>query len=730
MRVPRIQPLASVLAAVGLATGLLLGLWDPARDWVWGRLAYGWIPSFLWTAAFAFALRYRRVWIKRFWRDWLGMALLVAGTLGLLSLFRPNAGLLEEATLGGHWGQWLGGSPRWLGIIKVVVLLGLVPPIVSPRRAGGVYKEGAKDLVVAGIALLRWSRAYTAKAAKWIVSHPIPLPARRARRRALERLKLVLRGRSEPAYAPQPLEEREQVPAPSPELEEPLLAGTYPPEPSPPEDLPTEAPPVRLEHGPAKIYGWHLPPLELLGRGEQPIGPRAAPEQMAEQIVSTLADHGVEVTVKDVRVGPRVIRFGLVPGWTSRTRDGKTSRPKGSNGLPTPDSARVKVQSILAREKDLALVLKTPNIRLEAPVPGEAVVGLEAPNPFPTKVPMRLVAESPQFQKVSARGGLPVTLGQDTAGDPVVVDLLELPHLLIAGATGSGKSVCINTVISSLLLTNQPDRVRFLMVDPKRVELTPFNGIPHLIAPVIVDSDEVLRALKGVVSEMFRRYRAMEEVGVRNIEGYNRKSRDHMPYLVVVVDELADLMMAGTYEAEQALVRLAQLGRATGVHLVLATQRPSVNVVTGLIKANIPTRAAFAVASQVDSRVVLDGAGAERLLGKGDMLFLSQESPKPRRVQGALVLDREIEKLVQFWKEQKGPPLPPILLPEWETDLEQEPADQGEDQLLSKARELAQRLPRLSASVLQRRLQIGYSRAVHLLQELEDEGLVLSQGPR
>jgi S-DNA-T family DNA segregation ATPase FtsK/SpoIIIE len=268
-----------------------------------------------------------------------------------------------------------------------------------------------------------------------------------------------------------------------------------------------------------------------------------------------------------------------------------------------------------------------------------------------------------------------------------------------------------------------------IMVDPKRVELTPFNGIPHLIVPTIVNSDEVLKVLGGLLQEMFRRYRLLQEVGVRNIEGYSQKSKEPMPYIVLVIDELADLMMGSGYEAEQALVRLAQLGRATGIHLILCTQRPSVNVVTGLLKANIPARIAFAVSSQVDSRVILDGAGADKLLGKGDMLFLSAQSPKPRRIQGAFVFDGEIEGIVDFWKSQKGPLLPQISLEPSQNTGSFGSEDEDEDELLDKARDMADRYGHVSPSLLQRRLQIGYPRAMQLIDTLEEEGLVEAGDP-
>ena len=445
---------------------------------------------------------------------------------------------------------------------------------------------------------------------------------------------------------------------------------------------------------------------------------------MARLVESTLGDHGVRVEVTDVKAGPRIVRFGLVPGWIPRRGEsGKAnvdinSTDRDRSGL---ERSRVKVQSILTREKDMALALKTPYLRIEAPVPGEALVGLEVPSPSPSKVHLREVMETQAFSRLIAKGGLPIALGQDTGGSPVVLDLASLPHMLIAGATGSGKSVCINSIVASFLLTKTPEQLRILMVDPKRVELTPFNGIPHLVGPVIVDAEEVNTALRGLIREMLARYKLMEEVGARNIEGYNKRAKERMPFLVLIVDELADLMMVGGFEVEQNLVRLAQLGRATGIHLVLATQRPSVNVVTGLLKANIPARAAFAVASQVDSRVILDAVGAEKLLGKGDMLLLHNESPKPSRVQGTLVYDQEIDHMVEFWLSQTGPPLPVINVGEIETDDDDESVDA---RILEEARELAARNPQLTSSYLERRLKIGGRKAEEIIELLKDEGFL------
>ena len=304
----------------------------------------------------------------------------------------------------------------------------------------------------------------------------------------------------------------------------------------------------------------------------------------------------------------------------------------------------------------------------------------------------------------------------------MVLDLAALPHILITGTTGSGKNVLINSIVAAFLLTKTPEQLRVLMVDPKRVELTPFNGIPHLIAPVIVDADEVNGALKGLIREMLGRYKLMEELGARNIDGYNQRSPEKMPYLVLIVDELADLMMVGGFEVEQNLVRLAQLGRATGIHLVLATQRPSVNVVTGLLKANIAARVAFVVASQVDSRVILDAVGAEKLLGKGDMLLLHNESPKARRVRGTLVYDEEIDQMVEFWVNQQGPPIPPINL--GALDDEEDAVHGIDGHLMEEARELAARNPDLTASYLERRLKIGGRRASEIIEVLEEEGFL------
>ena len=393
------------------------------------------------------------------------------------------------------------------------------------------------------------------------------------------------------------------------------------------------------------------------------VGPDEAEfEETARLIEKTLGSYGVQVEVQDIQVGPRLVRYGLLPGWLGRgeerSEEGKSGEHRAGN--------RVRVQSILAREKDLALALKTEKIRIQPNIPGKSLVGLEAPVPNPIAVGLRQIVESERFTEVSNEGGLPIALGQDVGGHDEVLDLKELPHLLIAGATGTGKSVCLNTIVASMLLTNSNEQVRLLMVDPKGVELTPYDGIPHLISPVISDPADFGPALEGLIQVMQQRYQRFRDVSARDIRSYNDGPYKPMPSLVVVVDELAELMLSEGRDAESKLVRLAQLGRAAGIHLVLSTQRPTVDVVTGLLKANIPTRICFTVASQVDSRVILDMNGGEDLMGRGDMLLLTKESTQPRRIQGAYVEEKEISDIVDFWINQ---PLPMAIENAPEVDI-------------------------------------------------------------
>ena len=712
---------------VGLGAGLGFWLYPPARSWALEALGYGWIPVGLWLFAACVIIRFHRPALFRYWREWGLAAAVVAIAIGSLSLFYAADGILADASLGGRWGGVVGGTPLAAAILKLVTIAVLAPLFLYPRpvshayinvlrRVGLGFQFAATGLYLGGHHLAY----YLGRRLR------LALNSRFRRRLAQRFSKPSLTSAMEPSSVLASVSSELAVPQSSEETEDGLdlwrdvAPGTLPGwesvEPVPVGEFEEELEAVEASGG--ERSKWRIPPINLLSP-PVPHEPSEVPlEQMARHVEHALAEHGVIVEVQDIRAGPRIVRFGLVPGWVPKRSEDKVD---GSSSRIEP--SRVKVQSILTREKDLALALKTPYLRIEAPVPGEALVGLEVPSPSPSKVNLREVMETEAFKKIRAKGALPIALGQDTGGNPVVVDLAALPHFLIAGSTGSGKSVCINSIVASILLTRPPDEVRVLMVDPKRVELTPFNGIPHLIAPVIVEVEEVNNALRAVMREMMRRYQMMEENGTRNINGYNAKAKERMPYLLLVVDELADLMMAGGFEVEQNLVRLAQLGRATGIHLLLATQRPSVNVVTGLLKANIPARVAFAVASQVDSRVILDTVGAEKLLGQGDMLLLYNESPKPRRVQGTLVNEDEIDRLVEFWRNQKGLQLPEIPMDEpdegdWEGD--------GPDQrLVDQARELALRNPRLSASLLQRRLKIGGHLAGQIMEELETEGLVI-----
>ena len=466
---------------------------------------------------------------------------------------------------------------------------------------------------------------------------------------------------------------------------------------------------------------WRLPSLEAtLDESVDKELSESAIRSRVRLIEETLASFGVPATVVEVNQGPTVTQFGLRPGYVERRdRSGQNRQVK------------VKVKRISALANDLALALAASPIRIEAPVPGRSLVGIEVPNTNLSRVGLRGVMESDAFVNLDSK--LRIALGQDVAGKPVVADLASMPHLLVAGATGSGKSVCLNSIISCLLLNNTPDDLRIIMIDPKMVELTSFNGIPHLLAPVVVETERAAATLRWITSEMDRRYRHFASAGARSITAYNRmmisQGKEKLPYIVVVVDELADLMMAAPDEIERSVCRIAQLARATGIHLVIATQRPSVDVVTGLIKANFPARISFTVFSQVDSRVILDTGGAEKLLGRGDMLYMASDSSKLRRLQGCFVADAEISRLVDYWKSfHTSAPLPPgaslVQQPLWPEMIAKEKEAASRDDLLDKAIEVVRELDRASISLLQRKLRIGYSRAARLIDTLEAQGLI------
>ena len=426
-------------------------------------------------------------------------------------------------------------------------------------------------------------------------------------------------------------------------------------------------------------------------------------------IKRTLDNFGLEVEMAEVNVGPTVTQYTLRP------------------------AQGIKLSRITALQNDLALALAAHPLRIEAPIPGRSLVGIEIPNRSVVIVRLRSLLETAAFRE---DGILNLALGRDVAGNPVYADLAKMPHMLVAGATGTGKTIALNNIILSLLYRGTPDNLKFILIDPKRVELTTYNSIPHLLTPAIVQPDKAVGALRWAVGEMERRFGVLQEAGQRDIGSFNKKCSgkeggEPLPYIIIVIDELADLMSSYGREAEGSIVRLAQMARAVGIHLIVSTQRPSVEIITGLIKANITCRMAFQMASQIDSRTVLDMAGAEKLLGRGDMLFLAGNSAKPRRVQGAFVSDKEVKKIVDYLKEAKGPDYKEEIASGGRTahsevgfGLGQTAVDTTEDELYPEAKEVVSQAGKASASLLQRRLRVGYARAARLLDILEEKGIV------
>ena len=607
-----------------------------------------------------------------------------------LILFGSNLQATAEA---GHGGGYLGAAmSRWL--------------------LGGL---GSAGLVVA---LITW----------WLIVAALTLGATvqdivQAMRHLLERLlpqttaSSPLQAKKGPSAA-RTRRSRPAVPSPSPPAAHAGARRSRPAAPSRPSAPPPPSPVSPAEPWPVgSDQVWHLPALnEILEPGNgQNIGAEIL-RQQARAIESTLESLGAPVRVQETNHGPVVTQFAVEPLIVTN-----------SNGKET----KVKVSRIKALADDLALALEARTLRVEAPIPGKGLIGIEVPNPEIALVALRDVMESKAFAETDSQ--LRLCLGEDVSGHPIVADLTAMPHLLIAGTTGSGKSVCINAIIAALLLQNTPDQLKFLMVDPKRVELTGYNGIPHLLSKVVVEMERVTGALQWVLREMDGRYRRFSEARASHIRDYNERialqlGEKPLPYIVVVVDELADLMMLAPQETERSLCRIAQMARATGIHIVIATQRPSVDVVTGLIKANFPARIAFNVASSVDSRVILDMPGAEQLLGQGDMLFLPPDAPKPMRLQGAFVSDEELRRLVHFWKQQGRPEtvetVKPVQQPLWEDKAKQVPEIEYEDELIPDVIDLVLRENRASISLFQRKLRIGYTRGARIMDILEQNGVV------
>jgi S-DNA-T family DNA segregation ATPase FtsK/SpoIIIE len=635
------------------------------------------------------------------------------------------------------------------GVVGAAILWGLLTTLGTPGSAvllvawwiiAVVLTAGLSvpEMVIAGAGLVRRMRGQPPLP----VERQLPLP------RMGEAAPRDAAGR-EPALEPAAPRGGPAAPASTPRPAAPLgtEVGKSPPRSEAERFPPPAAMPAPSYDQPLVIGGdqaWVLPAVaDMLDAGTESGADDEYDRQRANTIEHTLSAFGAPVRVVEVNRGPTITQFGVEPDFVEQ-RGGKKTK--------------VKVGKIASLADDLALALSAQSVRIEAPVPGKGYVGIEVPNTETSLVALRDVMESDGFDKL--KGNLRLGLGQDVSGSSICARLDSMPHLLIAGTTGSGKSVCVNSIITCLLLQNTPDDLKFVMVDPKRVELTSYNGIPHLLSPVVVELERVVASLQWVTREMDERYRKFARGGVRNIGDYNERvtanNERKLPYLVIIIDELADLMMLAPDETERTITRLAQLARATGIHLIIATQRPSVDVVTGLIKANFPARIAFAVASGVDSRVILDQPGAERLLGRGDMLFQSPDAATPLRMQGVFVSDREIQNIVRYWKGARGVEAVDVQAPAsegapvearpangatssatatpigatqsqlWDTpafaDVETRP--DGEDELLDEAIKAVREMKKASISLLQRRLRIGYTRAARLIDVLEEKGII------
>jgi S-DNA-T family DNA segregation ATPase FtsK/SpoIIIE len=679
----------------------------------------------------------------------IGILFLLLGLLTLLSLIPVERGMLMEGWIGllqtlVGWGAWImpiifGGLGLWL----ILVGLGREPDFEAEKPWGAlllfVFVLSLLHLVMGGndprmLAAEGEGGGYLGYAISGLLESALGTPATILVLGALSIISLIMMlGMSLGEMwtvvvdSARQLFDRENLPSINlPTLELPTASPEQPAvELAEPDSQPGSARPRPRGSVYPRIIGgeqsWQLPIIEdvLSSSAEQELSQSEIRERV-RIIEDTLSSFGVPAKVVEVNQGPTVTQFGVEPGYIER---------RDSNGRSK--KSKIKVSKIANLSNDLALALAASPIRIEAPVPGRSVVGIEVPNSEIAMVALRTVLGSDSF--VSIRGPLPIALGQDVAGNPIATDLAMMPHLLIAGATGSGKSVCINSIIASLLCSRTPDQVQFIMIDPKMVELTAYNGIPHLRAPVVIELERVVGVLNWATREMDSRYKLFNQARARNVEAYNQtllaKGKSLLPYVVIVIDELADLMMVAPDEVERAICRIAQMARATGIHLVIATQRPSVDVVTGLIKANFPARISFAVTSQTDSRVIIDAVGADKLLGRGDMLFMAPDSSKLQRIQGCFVSDKELAALVRYWKgvrlaQEPVEPEKVVQAKIW-AEIEAEEAEAAQqDEMLPKAIALVQQDQRASISMLQRRLRIGYSRAARLIDTMEQQGII------
>ena len=722
---------------------------------IFEAIGFGLFLGALWVLVIAYvAWRQGLGSLLKWWNLWLGAIMFTFAIWGIFALFLPSGLAIANAdfsqvSLGGNAGrsfignQGVGAPPAVRLIILFLVGIGLVIPHPS-LRALQFLSRATKRAGLITLAGIRWFlprlRQMLAKLnqryhlSKLLAAPIVALRKRLSRRRVAEPEiggeeageVVALSPETESAEdkaAPEATGNGEQLPLPIPGAKKKKPATAVPKEASPQSVITPKQ---------------QLPPIDLLDKATDTEFTEVGNEQKAKLIEEALRSYGVEAKVIQINPGPSVTQFGIEPGWdrkykrvVERDHQGKAKLDRDGNPIERLEEiskTRVKVERITTLGNNLALALATSNIRIEAPVPGKSLVGVEVPNTTSSIVRLRGVIEGIAFHKLKTKTKLAIALGKGSAGEPVSADLCKMPHLLIAGATGSGKTVFINSTITCLLMHNTPRDLRLLLIDPKRVELVSFEGVPHLISPVVIESDKAIEALRRILREMDNRYSKFSAVGVRNIEGYNHShlATEPMPYLIVIIDELAHLMMSAAEVVEPAICRLAQMSRATGIHLIVATQRPSVDVVTGLIKANFPSRISFAVASGVDSRTILDTVGAESLLGGGDMLYLPPDAPKPKRLRGCFVSDQEIDRVASFWKQQRTQiptPVEDTIAQAFASLPTEELKD--EDPLLATGRRLAREYSHLSTSLLQRRLHIGYPRAARIMDLLEEEGTIV-----
>lgn len=696
------SPLVRRLLPVAVAAVLIAVFWgDLLRTFGWGI-----VLLILAVAIIIWVIWQRRLYIfLRWWNQWLGVIAFAAALLGILAFFSPGDGILDEVSLGGKWGDGISADQDLIGVLRVIGLVIVGIAFIGPRFTWRLLKEGVRG----GIPALQKLVEGAQRSKEWLVEfyakyplHQIIIDWIKERRAPKKREKII-------HLLPPP-----SVGGPSPEVPEMKVAAKGVPEVEVKTKEVPKLKPIPLPF--PSLEGWQLPTIDILDEAVEVELNQAEIERRARIIEESLASYGVEAKVIQTNVGPAVTQFGVEPGWDRRYKEVKEKDKNGNLTARVEEISRtrVKVERIASLANDLALALAATSIRIEAPVPGKSIVGIEVPNSSMGVVTLREVIESAAFQKISSKSKLVLALGKGTASEILVGDLTKMPHLLIAGATGSGKTVCLNSTIASLLMNNTPEDLKFIMIDPKRVELIAWSGVPHLMTPVVTESEKAVEILKWLVQEMETRYNRLAQIRAHNIEAYNRSNKivSQMPFIVGVVDEMADLMIIKADEVEPLLCRLAQMGRAVGIHLIVATQRPSVDVITGLIKANFPTRISFAVASQVDSRTILDTVGAERLLGRGDMLYLPPDVAKPIRLQGCFASVEEIERLTNFWRDQSR--VQRVAL-EYEEGSDQDP-------ILAEARRLAKEHQQISVSFLQRQLRVGYSRAIKLMQLIQEEG--------